>query len=59
MLQYLIDVFSLLQNQKKKKRGTHTQEIQDSQHYFEIVYNPCDLRRTIYDTNLSLKYKVT
>lgn len=33
----------------------HINEIQSFQHYFEIVYNPCKLSRTIYDATSTLK----
>lgn len=41
-----------------KNRDTHIKEIQAFQWYFETVYNPCNLSRTIYDTIVTLKHKV-
>lgn len=35
----------------------HVKEIQGFQRYFETVYNPCQLSRTIYDATLILKHK--
>lgn len=58
MVQHLTDAFSFLQNQKKKTKGTHIKEIQVLQRYFKTLYNPCDIRRTIYDTTVSLKQKI-
>lgn len=57
--QHLTDTFSYLQTKFKKIRGTHIKEIQAFQKYFENVYNPCHLSRTIYDVTLTLKHKVT
>lgn len=37
----------------------HIEKIQAFQCYFEIVYNPSQLSQTIYDANLTLKYKVS
>lgn len=58
MVQHLIDALSFLWNYKKKSRGTHLKDIQDFQHYFETIYNPCEISRSVYDATLTL-HKVT
>jgi len=40
-------LFIVLQNKSKKRKGTHIREIQAFQKYFQIVYDPLHLKRTI------------
>lgn len=57
VLQLLTDALSFVQTLFKKSTGTHIKELYAFQCYFEVVYNPFDIRRTIYDANLILKQK--
>lgn len=56
LLQRLVDIFFSLQNQTMKKgQSKHIKEIQVFQTYFKIVYNLCQLSRTIYEVTFTLK----
>jgi len=54
----LISAFKLLQHKKKKEKGTHIREIQAFQKYFETVYDPSQLSRTVYNAAKTLKEKL-
>ena len=47
--QHLMVAFSLVQEHVKKGRFTHIKEIQTFQKYFETVYNPTNLHRTVFE----------
>lgn len=57
IMQLLTYAFSFLQNQFTKRIVTYIKEINPFQHYFEVVYNLCDIHRTIYDASFNLKQK--
>lgn len=59
VLQLLIDAFSVVHNRFTNDLVTHIKGIHAFQSYFEVVYNPCDIRQTIYDVALTLKQKTT
>jgi len=47
LLPQLISAFDVVQNKLKKSKGTHTREIQVFQKYFQTVYDPLHLKRTV------------
>ena len=56
---HITKVFSSMQDKGKKCMHRHIKEIREFQKYFETVYNPTDLGRTIRDASLILKEKFT
>lgn len=58
LLRYLTDALTLLQIKLKNGRSQHIKETQTFQCYFETVYNPNDLCRTICDATFILKEKL-
>ena len=55
----LTQAFSSLQDHGPKGKTTHCKEIKAFQDYFEIVYDPTQLSRTVYQASLILKEKFT
>ena len=55
--QQLTTAFSLVQEHVKKGRFTHVKEIRAFQKYFEIVYNPMEIRLPVCDAARTLKEK--
>jgi len=58
LLSELISAFTSLQKKSKKPRGTHIREIQAFQNYFETVYDPLHLSRTVQYAAQTLKEKL-
>jgi len=58
LLSELISAFNSLQRKSKKPRGTHIREIQSFQNYFETVYDPLHLSRTVQYVAHTLKEKL-
>ena len=58
LTRYLTNVFSSLQQKFNKGKAKHVKEIQAFHKYFEIVYNPNDLSRTIREVFVTLKEKM-
>lgn len=56
--QHIIVAFSSLQQKFHKGRSKHIKEIQVFQKYFETVYDPNDLSRTIHEATVTLKEKM-
>ena len=57
--QHLTHAFDSIHEHFKKGKTTHIKEIKAFQKYFEIVYIPDDLSRTIREAALILKEKFT
>ena len=55
--QQLTTAFSFVQEHVKKGRFTHVKEIRAFQKYFEIVYNPMEIHRTVCEAARTLKEK--
>lgn len=55
---HLTETFVSLQTKFKKGTSTHIKEIFVFQRYFETVYNPRDLHRTIFEATATLKEKL-
>jgi len=47
LLLQLISAFDVVQNKLKKSKGTHIREIQAFQKYFQTIYDPLHLKRTV------------
>jgi len=47
LLPQQISALDVVQNKSKKRKGTHTREIQAFQKYFQTVYDPLHLKRTV------------
>lgn len=58
LLNILLKIFYLCRK-KSRKVLTHTKEIQAFQNYFETAYRPDDLSRTIRETVVTLKEKIS
>jgi hypothetical protein len=55
--QHQTEAFSLVQEHVKKGRFTHIKEIRAFQKYFEIVYNPMNMHRTVFEAAQTLEEK--
>ena len=47
LLPQLISAFDIVKNKSKKSKGTHIREIQAFQKYFQTVFDPLHLKRTV------------
>ena len=55
----LTKAFSFVQENIQKGKFTHIKEIQAFQRYFETVYDPTNISRTVFDAAKTLKEKFT
>jgi hypothetical protein len=58
MLPQLIIAFTTVQNRTKKNKGTHIQEIQAFQKYFQTTYDPLHLKRKVNYAAQTLRDKI-
>ena len=58
LLPQLISSFNLVQKQLKKNKGTHIREIQAFQKFFQTVYDPLHLKRTVHYAAKTLRDKI-
>jgi len=58
LLPQLIFVFNIVQKQWKKNKGTHIQEIQAFRKFFQSVYDPLHLKRTVHYAAKTFRDKI-
>lgn len=58
LLPELILAFHTVQKKSKKNKGTHIREIQAFQNFFQTVYDPLHLKRTVHYAAKTLKDKI-
>lgn len=58
LLPQLIIAFHVVQKKSKKNKGTHIREIQVFQNFFQTVYDPLHLERTVHYATQTLRDKI-